>query len=372
MYPLDQPRVLVMQSLRGFSRTLVVSAAVLLVACSSGDDTVVENTAELVIRGAGATFPEPLYQKWIDSYDEQTPNVAFEYAGVGSGKGIAMFLAGKDPAGEVYGGAEIDYGASDAAMSDADLEQVGERGAVMVPTTGGMVVLAYNLPGVDTLMLSREAIEGIFSGEIKHWQDERITATNPDIDFPRRAVTPVVRRDSSGTTYIITSHFAEAFPAWRDGPGVGKQIDWPGSTMAVNYNEGVAQRVNITEGGIGYMEFQFAKRLGLPMATLQNKTGGYMAPTAAAGSAALGSAPEVPEDLRVFVPDPPDADAYPIVGYTWLLLYQQYPHAEKRDALKDAVLWSLTQGQPIAEDMGYIPLPADMVRLARAKVEAIQ
>ena len=181
----------------------------------------------------------------------------------------------------------------------------------------GMVVLAYNLPGVEELALSREAIEGIFSGQIKNWQDERIAATNPDLDLPKRTITPVVRRDSSGTTFIITSHLAEAFPAWRDGPGVGKQIDWPGSTI-------------------------------------------------------LGSAPEVPDDLRVFVPDPPGADAYPIVGYTWLLLYQQYPDAERRIALKDAILWGLTEGQPIAEEMGYISLPADMVRLARAKVDAIQ
>lgn len=366
-----------MQSLRRFARTLVAAgAAAVLVACSGGDSSDGEaqmaDGGDLVIRGAGATFPKPLYEKWIDIYGAQTPGVAFQYAGVGSGKGIAMFLAGKDPAGEVFGGAEIDFGASDAAMSDADLDEVGERGAVMVPMTGGMVVLAYNLPGVEDLTLSREAIEGIFSGDIKNWRDERIAATNPDLDLPKRTITPVVRRDSSGTTFIITSHLAEAFPAWRDGPGAGKQIDWPGGSMAVNYNEGVAQRVKVTEGGIGYMEYQFAKRLGLPMATLQNKAGDYVEPTAAAGSAGLGAAPEVPDDLRVFVPDPPGAEAYPIVGYTWLLLYQQYPDAERRVALKDAILWGLTEGQPIAEEMGYIPLPGDMVRLARAKVDTIQ
>ncbi|WP_295887965.1 phosphate ABC transporter substrate-binding protein PstS [uncultured Thiohalocapsa sp.] len=364
-----------MQSVRWVVRAALAACATLvLAACSGGGDADSEAAtgADLVIRGAGATFPKPLYEKWIEVYGSETPDVAFRYAGVGSGKGIAMFLAGKDPAGEVFGGAEIDFGASDAAMSDADLKKVGERGAVMVPMTGGMVVLAYNLPGVEQLTLSRAAIEGIFSGDIKTWRDERIAATNPDLDLPNKSITPVVRRDSSGTTFIITSHLAEAFPAWREGPGIGKQIDWPASAMEVNYNEGVAQRVKVSEGSIGYMEYQFAKRLGLPMATLQNKAGEYVEPTAAAGSAGLGSAPEVPDDLRVFVPDPPGADAYPIVGYTWLLLYARYPEVARADAIKGAVLWGLTEGQPIAEEMGYIPLPAEMVRLARAKVEAIQ
>lgn len=362
-----------MQSLRGMLRPgLAICAAALIAACSGGDGTATEDDGRLVVRGAGATFPKPLYERWIDVYGDQTAGVAFEYAGVGSGRGVAMFLAGKDLAGDIFAGAEIDFGASDAALSDKDLAQVGARGAVMVPTTGGMVVLAYNLPGVEDLTLSRDAIKGIFNGEIKSWRDERIAVTNPNLDLPKRTITPVVRRDSSGTTFIITSHLAAAFPAWRNGPGVGKQIDWPGSTMEVNYNEGVAQRVKLAEGSIGYMEYQFAKRLGLPMAKLQNKAGEYVAPTPAAGSAGLGSATEVPDDLRVFVPDPPGAGAYPIVGYTWLLLYQHYPDGDKRDALKGVVVWGLTEGQRIAEEMGYIPVPEDMVRLARAKVEAIQ
>jgi len=362
-----------MQSVQTVARAAWVAVAVVgLAACSQEEGSQgADASAGMVIRGAGATFPKPLYEHWISLYSAQTPGVTFVYAGVGSGKGIELFLAGKDPAGQVFDGAAIDFGASDAALSDADLDKVGERGAVMVPMTGGMVVLAYNLPGVDDLQLSREAILGIFSGRIRDWDDPAIAASNPGLDLPHKSITPVVRRDSSGTTYIITSHLAAAFPEWRTGPGVGKQIDWPGNTMEVNYNSGVAQRVRVSEGAIGYMEYEFAERLGLPMATLQNQAGAYVQPAPAAGSAALGSAPAIPDDLRVFVPDPPGAGAYPIVGYTWLLLYQHYPDAAKREALKGAVLWGLTAGQPLAEDMGYIPLPDEMVRLAQAKVESI-
>jgi phosphate transport system substrate-binding protein len=317
-----------MQSVQSVTRAALAAAALALMVAWSAEaarqaegSQGVDESAGTVVRGAGATFPKPLYEKWISVYTEQTPRVSFEYEGVGSGKGIEMFLARRDPDGKVFGGAEIDFGASDAAMSDADLDKVGERGAVMVPMTGGMVVLAYNLTGVEDLKLSREAILGIFSGGIREWDDPAILATNRGLDLPHKSITPVVRRDSSGTTFIITSHLAAAYPQWRDGPGIGKQIDWPGNTMQVNYNEGVAQRVKISEGAIGYMEYQFAERLGLPVATLQNQAGEYVQPTPASGSLALGSAPEIPDDLRVFVPDPPGAGAYPIVGYTWLLLY---------------------------------------------------
>jgi phosphate transport system substrate-binding protein len=316
----------------------------------------------IAIAGAGATFPEPLYRRWIDAYAERFAQVSFSYEGVGSGEGVRRFLA-----------AEVDFGASDAALSDADLAQVGPRGAVMVPMTAGMVVLAYNIPGVgEGLRLPRDVVGDIFAGNIGYWDDPRIEAANPGVTLPHRGITPVVRRDSSGTTFILTSHLAAANDWWRSqGPGAGKQVDWPGRAMEVNYNEGVAQRVKISEGAIGYMEYEFAERLGLPIATLQNKAGDYVAPTPRAGTAALASITDIPDDLRVFAPDPPGAAAYPIVSYTWLLLHGSYPDAAKGDALKEAVIWGLTEGQSIAEEMGYIPLPEQMVMLARARVEAV-
>jgi phosphate transport system substrate-binding protein len=343
----------------------------LVVACSGEKPAEEESTAQaettgadIQIRGAGATFPEPLYQRWIALYGEKHPEVAFSYEGVGSGQGIKRFLA-----------EEVDFGASDAAMSDADLDKVGDRGALMIPMTAGMVVLAYNVPGVgDGLKLPRDLVADIFAGKVSHWDDPRIESANPGVTLPHRTITPVVRRDSSGTTFVLTNHLGAAHPWWAsdEGPGVGKQIDWPGNTMEVNYNEGVAQRVRTSEGTIGYMEYQFADRLGLPIATLENKAGTFVSATPRAGTAALASVDEIPDNLRVFVPDPAGADAYPIVSYTWLLLYERYPDTAKRDALQDAVLWGLTDGQAIAEEMGYIPLPEAMVELAQARVDAIR
>lgn len=359
-----------MKTSLGWRPALVLLAGMALVACSSGeppaDDAGTEvdsSAAKVTLRGAGATFPEPLYQRWIEVYREGHPEVAWRYDGVGSGEGIRRFLA-----------EEVDYGASDAALSDSDLRQVGDRGALMIPATAGMVVLAYNLPGAETgLRLPREVVADIFAGKISHWDDARIQTANPDLSLPHRNISPVVRRDSSGTTFVLTNHLSAASPWWASdkGPGVGKQIDWPGSTMAVNYNEGVAQRVKTSEGTIGYMEYEFAERLGLPIATLENKAGQYVEASPAAGTAALASVDEVPEDLRVFVPDPAAEDAYPIVSYTWLLLYGDYPDGSKRDALKAAINWALTDGQAIAEAMGYIPLPEQMVLQAQERVAAI-
>lgn len=351
-------------------RLLAAALSVFALGACSGEEPAQESTAsadesgvKLRIEGAGATFPEPLYQRWIETYGEQHPEIAFSYEGVGSGEGIRRFLA-----------ESVDFGASDAAMSDADLAKVGDRGALMVPMTAGMVVLAYNVPGVeDGLRLPRDLLADIFAGKVSHWDDPRIEAANPGVTLPHRTITPVVRRDSSGTTFVLTNHLGAAHQWWASdqGPGVGKQIDWPGNTMEVNYNEGIAQRVKTSEGTIGYMEYEFADRLGLPIAILQNKAGTFVSPSPRAGTAALASADAIPDDLRVFVPDPPGADAYPIVSYTWLLLYERYPDTEKRAALQDAVLWGLTDGQSVAEEMGYIPLPEQMVSLAKAKVEQI-
>jgi phosphate transport system substrate-binding protein len=344
-------------------------ATLALIACSSEEPaedsatTSVAASTEVKIKGAGATFPQPLYKRWIEVYTEQHPEIAIVYDGVGSGEGIRRFLA-----------EEVDFGASDAAMSDADLAKVGDRGALMIPMTAGMVVLAYNLPGVEEgLRLPRGLVADIFAGKVTYWDDPRIADANPDITLPHRNITPVVRRDSSGTTFVLTNHLGTAHDWWGsdEGPGVGKQIDWPGNTMEVNYNEGVAQRVKTSEGSIGYMEYEFADRLGLPIAILENKAGEFVEPSPSAGTAALASVDAIPDDLRVFAPDPAGDGAYPIVSYTWLLLYEVYPNADKREALKDAVLWALTDGQPIAEQMGYIPLPKQMVKLAQSKVEQI-
>jgi phosphate transport system substrate-binding protein len=244
----------------------------------------------------------------------------------------------------------------------------------MVPMTAGMVVLAYHIPGVAKgLVLARDVYVDIFAGKIRKWNDPRILATNKDLKLPDADILPVVRRDSSGTTFAMTNHLAAASPWWKgQGPGVGKLVDWPGGAMAVRGNEGVARRVQITQGSIGYMGYEFAERLGLPMAALQNKAGQAVAPSPESGRAALASVGQVPADLRVFVPDPEGPGAYPIVTYTWILLDAHYADAAKAKALRDALQWGLGKGQPIAAAMGYVPLPEAMIAKSAEALARIQ
>jgi phosphate transport system substrate-binding protein len=200
-------------------------------------------------------------------------------------------------------------------------------------------------------------------------------AANPDLNLPPRPIQPVVRRDSSGTTFVFTSHLSAISPAWRNqGPGAGKLIDWPGAAMTGIGNEGVAQKVKISYGSIGYMEYGFARNLGLPIATLQNKSGAFVMPDAASGRAALAAAAAkgLPENLRLFLLDPEGANSYPIVSLSWILHYGQYAQPEKATALKEAMNWGLTDGQSFAEGMGYIPLPEAIVSKALQAVASVR
>lgn len=316
----------------------------------------------VALRGAGATFPAPLYRKWIDIYTKANPNVAIEYQDVGSGEGTKLFLENA-----------VDFGASDAALSDEQIQQA-KAGAILVPTTAGALVLAYNLPDVvGTLKLSREVYADIFLGKIREWNDPRIQALNPDLKLPKQTIILVARQDSSGTTYALTHHLSAISEDWRKGPGAGKTVDWPGVSMTARGNEGVAGRIKRSWGSLGYVEYGFAKRLGLPMVHLQNKAGAFVEPTMNSGQAALtANVGQMPSNLRVFLPDPEGQDSYPIVTFTWLLLHDRYPDQPKSAALKGFVTWALTDGQRYSGDQGYIPLPESVARLARAAVDRVQ
>ena len=191
--------------------------------------------------------------------------------------------------------------------------------------------------------------------------------------MPNRSIALVARQDGSGTTFALTNHLAAISEAWRDrGPGVGNLVDWRGAAMLARGNEGVAGRIKVSEDSIGYVEYHFAKRLGLPMAQLQNKAGRYVAPGERTGQIALAqSASRMPANLRLFLPDPDGEDAYPIVTYTWLLLYDRYPDRDKAAALRKFVTWGLTDGQALSRDLGYIPLPPEIATLSLAAVERI-
>jgi phosphate transport system substrate-binding protein len=316
---------------------------------------------KVVLQGAGATFPAPLYKKWIGVYTAQNPNVSIDYRDVGSGEGVRRFLA-----------QAVDFGASDGALTDEQMSGV-KAGARLVPATAGMVVLAYNLPGLGgDLRLSREVYADIFLRKIVKWNDARIRAINPGLALPNRSITIAARRDSSGTTFALSNHLSAISREWQQGPGVGYAIDWSGRAMLARGNEGVAGLVKISEGAIGYVEYGFARRLGLPTAHLQNRAGQYVAAGDRTGQAAFASnVGQMPGNLRLFLPDPDGADSYPIVSLSWLLLYEHYQDPEKSAAIKRFVTWALSLGQSYGTEMGYIALPGDVAALARAAVERI-
>ncbi len=315
------------------------------------------------ITGAGATFPYPLYKVMIDHYHQNHKDINIFYEPVGSGEGTRRFLI-----------QEVDFGASDAAMSDSDMAKV-DRGVKLIPATAGIVVLAYNLKSVTgVLKLPREVYVAIFAGDIKKWNDPRIQQANPDLNLPALDILPVARADSSGTTFAFTNHLSAISKDWRDrGPGVGKVVKWPNHAMAARWNEGVAGRIKITDGAIGYVEYSYAQRAGLAMAALENKAGKFIEPSPQFGQATLiNTQNDMPDNLRMFFPDPPGDNSYPIVTYSWLLLYGKYPDQKKSQALKDFVTWSVGDGQKFAEKLGFISLPPHIRELALRAINEIK
>jgi phosphate transport system substrate-binding protein len=263
-------------------------------------------------------------------------------------------------------------------MTDEEMKQV-EGGVQLVPVAAGCIVLIYNLPMIDKeLKLSREAYVGIFLGKITRWNDDAIATANPGLTLPDLPIAVAVRKDSSGTTYGFTSHLSSISDEWEEGPNFGTAIQWPRKANArkAQGNAGVAGVVKQNVGGIGYVELGFAHQVGLPMAALQNKYAlenkrdDFIAPSFFSGTTALAHV-RMPENLRVFVPDPDGKDAYPIVTFTWYLLRKKYDDPKKADAVKKLVRWCLTEGQRHCEPLGYLRLAPDVAKEARRGIENV-
>jgi phosphate transport system substrate-binding protein len=347
---------------RRTSTIITVSLLCSLLLCC--ETKTAEKKADVIeISGAGATFPALLYKKWIEEYRNKRPDVAIHYRPVGSGEGTKQFVQ--------Y---EVDFGASDAAMDDEQIAQVG-RGVKLIPATAGIIVLAYNIEGLNgQLQLPRDVYVDIFSGKIKSWDDPRIKKANPGLNLPSKEILVVARQDSSGTTFAFTNHLSAISQEWRDrGPGIGKAVNWPGNAMTARGNEGVAGRIKMSSGAIGYVEYGFAKRAGLRTALLENKAGRFVEALPGTGQATLvNTQAEMPANLRMFFPDPPGDDSYPIVTYSWMLLYRQYPDAKKAGVLKDFVKWGVSEGQQYSEAIGYCRVPPGVAGLAVKAVEEIK
>jgi phosphate transport system substrate-binding protein len=310
------------------------------------------------LQGAGASFPAPLYSKWFKTYSTNHPNLQIDYQSVGSGGGIKSFID-----------KTVDFGASDAAMTPEEIAKV-DVGVQLLPMTSGSIVLSYSLEGVTELKLSRKAYAGIFLGQIKQWNDPLIVKTNPGVNLPAKTINVVVRADSSGTSFVFTKHLSAISPEFAKSPGVNKMPNWAVGTKSKG-NEGVTAAIKTTPGSIGYIEYGYAMTQKMPMVTLENKSGAFVAPTTASGQAALASA-ELPDNMIAWVSDPTAKDAYPIVTFTWVLCYKQYTDKAKLQALKDVLLYGLTDGQKDAEALGYIPLPAPVVEKGKAAIQSIQ
>ena len=263
----------------------------------------------------------------------------------------------------------VDFGASDVAMKDEEIKAV-QKGVALLPMTAGSIVFAYNLSDVPELKLSRQVYIDILMGKIKKWNDAKISALNPNAKLPNSKITVVHRSDGSGTTGVFTKHLSAISPKWKSKVGEGKTVEWP-TGVGAKGNEGVTAQILQTEGAVGYIEYGYAKQQNIPTATLENKAGKYIAPSSESASQAL-SAAVLPENLRAFVADPEGESSYPIVTYTWLLAYQKYDNPAKLQAFKDVVNWSLTDGQDFAEELGYIPLPDNVVKKVQTKLETIQ
>jgi len=310
------------------------------------------------LSGAGATFPAPLYQRWAVEYNQQVPSIKVNYQSIGSGAGVKNFLQGV-----------VDFGASDAAMTDEEIAK-SPRGAVLIPATAGSVVLAYNLEGVPQLNLTRAALAGIFLGTITKWNDPAIVAANPDIPLPGTSINVAYRSDGSGTTFVFTQHLAAISPEFDEEVGFDKSVTFPVGVGGKG-NEGVTALIKQRSGTIGYIEFGYAEQNKLSVASVENKSGNFVAPTPESGAAALASV-ELPDNLRVWPVDPAAPEAYPITTFSWLLLYQKYDDAAKLKALKDFVTYGLTEGQSFAVELGYIPLPEPVVAKANAALASIE
>uniref|UniRef100_B8HNN7 Phosphate-binding protein n=1 Tax=Cyanothece sp. (strain PCC 7425 / ATCC 29141) TaxID=395961 RepID=B8HNN7_CYAP4 len=308
-------------------------------------------SGKVSLTGAGASFPAPLYQRWSSAYNETNPNVQISYQSVGSGAGVNQFLAGT-----------VDFGATDAPLTDKERQQYqtqynGEP--VQIPMTGGAVVFAYNLGGdVKNLRLSRQAYCGIVTGELTNWNDPQIAQDNPGANLPNSPINFVHRSDGSGTTFIFTNHIAAACPNWK--AGVGKSVSWPTGAGAKG-NEGVTAQIQQTQGAIGYIEYSYAVNNNLNFATLENRSGQFVAPSPETAARVL-EGQQIPADFALEVPDPTDQQAYPIVGLTWLLLYHSYADPQKAVALQNFVKWALNEGDKYAVELGYLPLTNEVAQ----------
>jgi phosphate transport system substrate-binding protein len=314
--------------------------------------------AQMLINGAGATFPAPVYQKWFDEYAKVDPSVRINYQAIGSGAGVQQIIA-----------ETVDFGASDDPVNDATLAKAPSA-LWHFPTVAGAVVISYNLPGNPTLNLDGPTLANIYLGNITKWNDPAITGQNPGVTLPDQDILVVYRTDGSGTTAIFTGYLSIVSPDWKAKVGKGKSVKWP-TGLGGKGNPGVTGQVKQSPGAIGYIELAYAKQNNLPTASLKNAAGNYIVPSIDSVTAALSTA-VVPDDFRFSMLNAPGDAAYPISSATWLLVYAQQKDADKGAKIVQFLKWAYSDGEKLAPSLDYAPLPDSLVARALDRVNAIK
>ena len=314
------------------------------------------------LTGAGATFPNPIYTKWFDSYNKKT-GVQINYQSIGSGGGIKQFTDGT-----------VDFGATDGPMSQDQMSAV--QGKVLhIPTVMGAVVLTYNLAAAGSAQLKFDGptIADIFLGKVTKWNDRRVAANNPGVKLPNQDIIVVHRSDGSGTSFIFTDYLSKISPEWKEKVGNAASVNWPAG-LGAKGNEGVTQQVKQSDGAIGYVELIYAAANKLPYAQVKNLAGKFVEPSLSSVTAAAASAKFPPNtDFRVSITNAPGEASYPISSFTWLLVQPDMKDAVKAKALKSFVEWMVTdEAQGMAATLQYAPLPAAVIALVKERIKTLK
>jgi phosphate transport system substrate-binding protein len=315
--------------------------------------------AETNLNGAGATFPNPIYQKWFSEYHSAHPDVQINYQSIGSGGGIKQLQA-----------QTVDFGASDGPMTDEQLSQTPFK-VFHIPTVLGAVVPTYNLPGVSAdLKFTSLILADIFLGKITKWNDSRIVNANPGVKLPDSEIVVVHRSDGSGTTYIFTDFLSKISPEWKSKVGKATSVNWPVG-LGGKGNEGVAGMVKQTEGSIGYVELIYALQNKMPFGSVQNAAGEFVKASLDSTTAAAASIKAMPDDFRVSITNAPGKTAYPICSFTWLLVPAEWNDATKEKEFVNFLNWMVDQGQTLAQSLDYAPLPKNVAQKVKARIKEI-
>ena len=341
----------------------VLVLAVLSIACSNSVNTAApaSQAGKVLVTGAGATFPAPMYSKWFDQYHKLFPNIEINYQSVGSGGGVLQVSQGT-----------VDFGASDMPMNDEQIKAAKSK-ILHFPTVLGAVVPAYNLPGVtQEINFTPEALAGIFLGKITKWNDPELKKANPGVNLPDKDIIVVHRSDASGTTFVWVDYLGKVSPEWKSKVGVNSAVKWPVG-LGGKGNEGVAGLVKQTPNSLGYVELVYAVQNKMGYGKVRNSSGAFMkADLASVTAAAAGAVKSMPADFRMSITNAPGKDAYPVSSFTWLLIPSKIQDPAKKKVIKDFLQWMLADGQNMVEALTFARLPKEVVAMEQKAIPGIE